>query len=263
VHSHPTSAAVIATIKALNRVPHRLSRVRANVDVHARAIGLAVVQWGEANVWFIATNDAVARAIAQHTEERDGHAVIDCSQRGHHAVRIAARATLLASVKLTRNDSEGIGNVDVDASSGPRWKKWVASLSGADRTLLTIYRAGASSTPTRRGGMMQSMDCQFCGADFASLRHFWALCPRFLASRTRLEQCYSLDPGWWASQPRCTAKSGWITFDAHVEPARRADLQVAACKLAFDILKTVNTSSVGSRTTAFDVLRATAPARVA
>ncbi|CAK0812358.1 unnamed protein product, partial [Prorocentrum cordatum] len=37
--------------------------------------------------------------------------------------------------------------------------------------------------------------------------------------------------GWWARQPRATLKTGWITFPAHASAARRAELQVAVCRM--------------------------------
>ena len=46
-----------------------------------------------------------------------------------------------------------------------------------------------------------------------------------------LQEVYNIRPSWWGQQPRCTAKTGWITTAAHAEGSWRAALQVAACKL--------------------------------
>ncbi|CAK0897325.1 unnamed protein product, partial [Prorocentrum cordatum] len=46
-----------------------------------------------------------------------------------------------------------------------------------------------------------------------------------------LNDAYHIPPGWWARQPRATLKTGWITFPAHASAARRAELQVAVCRM--------------------------------
>ena len=62
---------------------------------------------------------------------------------------------------------------------------------------------------------------------------------RAQADRARLSA--ALPPGmadWWLTQPRCTAKTGWVTRSCHAIPEERARLQVAACKLGILILET-------------------------
>ena len=68
------------------------------------------------------------------------------------------------------------------------------------------------------------------------MRHFWADCPEFAVTRRDLERRFIISSRWWGAQPRITAKSGWITFDADASPDRRASLQVATCELGLSIM---------------------------
>ena len=74
--------------------------------------------------------------------------------------------------------------------------------------------------------------CPFCNAEDASMRHFWATCPQFRSFRQEMECSFNVAHVWWVNQPRVTAKSGWVTFDADPSPAIGAKLQAVACKLA-------------------------------
>ena len=125
-------------------------------------------------------------------------------------------------------------------------------MSPQDRLLLSIWRAGASSTPTRRfrgplvdrtGAPNDVAHCPFCLQPQASARHFWADCSRFDPLRALLEAEFSIPPSWWATQPRVTAKTGWVTFDAHPQPSRRAAFQVAACRLGIEVLRSAPPSA--------------------
>ena len=142
-------------------------------------------------------------------------------------------------------DVEGIHNVDINASSHHKWKRWTSSLSSSKRTLLAIFRAGAVWTPTRRYSFRDPSKtvCKWCKHPRASMRHFWADCPHFAYERFSLEREYIIDPAWWGQQPRCLAKSGWITFGAHVDHLQRAILQVASCRLALFIMDRVHDDS--------------------
>ena len=147
---------------------------------------------------------------------------IDAGKRAH-ALRLAARYRCLQETRLTRHDSENVSAVDVDASSQPCWSKWRKALNAHELLLLTIYRGGASSTPTRRQSMPQnSTSCPFCDRRDASMRHFWAECPAFEPSRSKLRQQFGIPNGWFQAQPRITAKIGWITFSSSPCKAKRA-----------------------------------------
>ena len=105
--------------------------------------------------------------------------------------------------------------------------------------MLRVWRAGATWTPARRYRTPERQRCPHCGYAHASARHWWAECPRFDADRARLAA--ALPPGmadWWLTQPRCTAKTGWVTRSCHAIPEERARLQVKACELGIIILET-------------------------
>ena len=160
-------------------------------------------------------------------------------QEAQHVLRVVGRARLLSCVPLTRRDTEGIEQVDVDASGSKSYKDWRNSLNPNDRALLEIFRSGAASTPTRRQhGEVQAQDvCPCCGHPCKpSMRHFVVECPHFQQERRRAEEAHNMKPEVWAELPRVTTKSGWITFQAHPQKSRRGDFQAAVCQLAICIL---------------------------
>ena len=153
-------------------------------------------------------------------------------------LRVVGRARLLSCVPLTRRDTEGIEQVDVDASGSKSFKDWRNSLNPNERALLEIFRSGAASTPTRRQHReVQAQDvCPCCGHPCKpSMRHFVVECPHFQQERRRAEEAHNMKPEIWAELPRVTTKSGWITFQAHPQKSRRGDSQAAVCQLAMCI----------------------------
>jgi len=62
-------------------------------------------------------------------------------------------------------------------------------------------------------------------------------CPRFDEWRWRLEQELNVTRNWWASQPKCTTKSGWITFKGGDALACRTLRQIMACRLGIRIIQ--------------------------
>ena len=58
------------------------------------------------------------------------------TQAGLHKLRAIARTLSLQQVPKTRHDAEGLGQVDVDATSGREWREWVKRLSYDDQALL-------------------------------------------------------------------------------------------------------------------------------
>ncbi|CAK0905972.1 unnamed protein product, partial [Prorocentrum cordatum] len=64
-----------------------------------------------------------------------------------------------------------------------------------------------------------------------SARHYVAECAALADFRQELNDAYHIPLGWWARQPRATLKTGWITFPAHASATRRAELQVAVCRM--------------------------------
>ena len=159
---------------------------------------------------------------------------------GQHLLRLAARILVLQSVNTNRYDTEGIENVDVQVQSHYYWRKWLTTLNDNERLRLTIYRGGASWTPTRRhynrdDSTVLDHGCPHCTEPLASLRHYWAECPRFNDLRNAYNEQYKLPDNWWRQQPRVTSKSGWITTSAATTPFLRATYQVAACRLGIAI----------------------------
>ena len=65
----------------------------------------------------------------------------------------------------------------------------------------------------------------------------FARCPLLAVERARLSQQFGIPQGWWASQPRVTAKSGWVTLGAAASEAQRVDRQIAACILGMSIVQ--------------------------
>ena len=80
--------------------------------------------------------------------------------------------------------------------------------------------------------------CSYCGYSNASSRHFIARCPVFTKSRRYYALSFSGDATeeLFDALPDCTVKSAWVTTDAHPEPERRVDLQIALANLGLDVL---------------------------
>ena len=68
------------------------------------------------------------------------------------------------------------------------------------------------------------------------MRHFWVECAALNDDRLELQVYFNISPAWWAAQPRITAKSGWVAFDAHRSADVRAMLQIAACELGLRVM---------------------------
>lgn len=140
---------------------------------------------------------------------------------------------------MTRLDAEGVGRVDVEVQSHPRWRRFVSKLPAGDKALLNVWRGGAVYTPTRRFAFRGpgSSACPKCKDPLASARHFWAFCPALARERDALSREFGVPQAWWGLQPRVTAKTGWITLDAAPTAARRADLQVMAARMGLHVVR--------------------------
>ena len=158
-----------------------------------------------------------------------------------HFLRIRARRLVLNMVKTSRFDAEGISDVDLEIYSQPAWIQFRKKLSPEDQKILTIWRSGAVWTPTRRfyrpgsDQMDVRTTCQWCQAPQASARHFFAECPRFSDQRKFLEDKFNLSDLWWGRQPRCCAKTGWITFSSALDFEQRVQCAIAANMLGIFI----------------------------
>ena len=112
----------------------------------------------------------------------------------------------------------------------------MASLCAELKSLLSIWRAGAIGTQTKRcenrAVELDRMKCFMCGKQYyASARHLWAECDAFGMQRRVLEIKYKLPARWWQRQPMVTSKSGWVRLGAEAIVDRRCEMQVAACEM--------------------------------
>ena len=178
---------------------------------------------------------------------------------GQHVLRLAARRLLLNTIAAGRNDREGNHLIDLAVQSDSNWCKWCNSLDDLHKCLLAIWRGGAIFTPTRRhsgaqdnnyqprlGSTAADLCCPYCPEQLCSARHWWTNCPRFNNSRRRLCEEHELDNAWWNAAWRVTSKSGWITTDVSRNRRIRVAMQIAACKLGIEIIRT---NMMGANTT--------------
>ncbi|CAK9075753.1 unnamed protein product [Durusdinium trenchii] len=222
-------AAVLSAHRFHNPPPNAVFRA---VKFYLELLDLHLVSWDNRGLYFSVNpqNQNLSRFVSAYGES------IKLMPEGvpPHVLRVAARHKSLLQIRPSRLDSEDFSNIDVEASSHPLWSTWRAKLSRKNLIVLNIYRGGAIQTPTR-GGYSHDPSCPFCNAQLASMRHFWALCPKFRAKRDFLEGFFQIPSGWWALQPRVTSKSGWVVLSAAVSAVQRAKCQIAACELAFEI----------------------------
>ena len=253
VTAHPNYALAIQSLKAAVGLP--ASRVKnAAVKCHAAYIGLRPVFGAGGDFRLAPAADADERAVfaarAAAREELGARSrrtdFEPSSPCGLHAIRVAARIKALElrprGATGVRKDAEGLRQADIEAMSHPAWKRWMKSLDEEERRCLRVWRGGGIFTPTRRYGGRPGQQsspltaCRWCEHPWASARHFWQECPHFDAIRWGLEEEYGISREWWQRQPRCTSKTGWITMSASRDAARRAVMQVAACRLGIAIV---------------------------
>ena len=87
---------------------------------------------------------------------------------------------LPASVRQSRQGSEGVALVYIPAQSALAWRRWNASLAPTEAARIRLWRAGVVGAPTRQARRRGfSPQCKLCGAPLASARHLWVECPFF------------------------------------------------------------------------------------
>ncbi|CAK9075643.1 unnamed protein product [Durusdinium trenchii] len=174
-------AAVLSAHRFHNPPPNAVFRA---VKFYLELLDLHLVSWDNRGLYFSVNpqNQNLSRFVSAYGES------IKLMPEGvpPHVLRVAARHKSLLQIRPSRLDSEDFSNIDVEASSHPLWSTWRAKLSRKNLIVLNIYRGGAIQTPTR-GGYSHDPSCPFCNAQLASMRHFWALCPKFRAKRDFLE----------------------------------------------------------------------------
>lgn len=238
IELHPLYGAAIHAMKAIESENLVWSPfMHTAVSRHCDCLGLQLVAFEQQRgLCLQVAQDDDERVLRVSAEVRGQEEVFwTADPAAKHAIRAIARIRCLQSVRTSRHDSEGVHEVDIEASSHRSWKAWVRSLSYDEEKLLRIFRSGATRTPTRRH--REETFCPFCQALWPSLRHFWQDCPRFQERREFIQADHGLAANFWAEQPRVTSKSGWITHGASRLIGGRVGMQIAACQLGISILE--------------------------
>ena len=240
IELHPVYSAILTRVHRLTYWDIMWSKfLERNVQSYMKALNLEFVKF-DANVGILfrrksdESNENVIRAFGKRKT------IWSNEGRAMHILRIVARARALEATSTTRLDSEGVAQVDLEASSTKPWKSFIDSLCKADRGILEIYRAGAATTLTRRNYRRDNSlcaSCPSCGAATPpSLRHLVCECATYHPQRLAIRDQWRLPSNWWTTLPRVTSKTGWITFEAHPWQQRRGEMQVAVCQLAMKIM---------------------------
>ena len=132
--------------------------------------------------------------------------------------------------------SVGIDEVDLWVQADSAWTRWesvsIPRLLLVPSERLSEFGEEVLSRPVH-GGFHSHQDglnhvrvrCE-CGAEVSSAR---------LEASGFLRALHVFPPGWFAAQPRITAKSGWVTAGAgHTFPSR-GHAQIAACTISIAI----------------------------
>jgi hypothetical protein len=214
----------------------------------------SVKELAEAN-GFSYVKRQVGRGIQLHVEPDDDFRIIRATANladtngnfwidtpeAHHALRLCCRVRVFSQIHFSRHDAEAASRVDLDATSTKVWKQFEKSLDDDAKWALNIWLSGAVSTQTRRQGMdvipHNQIKCMYCGQPAPSARHLWASCPKYSAVRATAQAKFSVPPAWWEAQPRVTAKTGWITFEAAGDAEERGAFMAAACFLGISIVQ--------------------------
>ena len=247
---HPQFASAAQALRTLPSLKYVGAHLQHSIQQHLDYFGL---------VWYLTSVDhGIAATLPHDCDDCLVHDVATTNHKlpedeqlplrtfwtaskfGQHLLRHIQRRSLLGAIPATRHDSEGKFDVDVAAQSCLKWTSWRDALSNHERQLLLYWRCGAIRTPSRRHRYNEEQaKCPYCNVDNASARHFFAECPRLRAARRTIQSAHNLPHDWFNQQPRITAKSGWITTRAADTKERRAELQVAACKMGIAIITTL------------------------
>ena len=233
---HPQFSAVFQALKAARNTNLVWSNfVHTAVQRHFDAIKVKLVGFDREKGLKIEIHRRDDRRVLKVTAavRGRGHTFWSNDKGADHAIRAVARIRCLQLTHKSRLDSEGIDDVDVDASSSSQWQKYFKSLDDEQKHALGIYRSGAIKTNTR---VRDAKPCKCCGHPWPSARHFWQECPGFQQDRREISEEHKLHPRFWAAQPRVTSKSGWITYAAARSADRRATMQIASCQLGVRIV---------------------------
>ena len=248
VDNHPAFG---VAIRGLCNAPAFLnapsSQLTAALNRHAEVLFLKITRVTSQALWVQAKRCRAALGIPLQDSECFFEESLEINTQNtdqdssiRHALRLRARRILLHQVSRNRFDSEGIENIDLPCTSRQAWSKWVKSLCPADTTALCVWKSGAIWTPTRRfhrprAPQSERTVCPWCQHPQASARHFFVECEHFKKTREALQTQHNIHASWWGTQPRCTTKSAWISYQAARTEAQRVQCAIAAGKLGIAI----------------------------
>ena len=125
---------------------------------------------------------AAARIFAPSTEDASATRAPNAAARAAYTAAdaaaglvdsdSAARVKALELVAVSRFDTEGLEEADVEAGSRPVWKRFVEALPLEEQVLLRVFRGGAIRTPTRRHRTADLRAYPFYAYSDASARNF-------------------------------------------------------------------------------------------
>ena len=234
---HPKFAVAIRGLcNAANVINFPSPHLDALLKQHASILKLRIISFGPHSIR-VRSSSPNFPASPCH-DEQFANATLVQGDRVAHFLRQRARRMLLLQVPRGRNDCEGIDNVDLEACSSAKFRRYCNSLDSRQYSALVIFRSGAISTPTRRNRPDEhsnATSCPYCGGARASARHWFVECSRFDNTRAQLEATHSIPHDWWHAQPRCTTKSAWITMRSARTLAQRVDRLIACSKLGIAI----------------------------
>ena len=152
VDFHPVLSCALGSAMVCLRFPGPPSRQLLDaVNHHLDRLGLQIASWSVAAVTVrLRSVGGLLRNLLPYVSYSDPDQAwtfqINRTQ-GAHALRLAARFQALSAVRRSRFDSEGVANVDLDASSHQTWSSWRSTLSSQQKLLLVVFRGGGRHFP--------------------------------------------------------------------------------------------------------------------
>ena len=251
ISCHPVTA---QALRGATAAPTFGSNVAAPIQNAARTLlrrlAVNLVRWTDAGWEVRPRADAPMQvreefaAVMRNAEpsHRRWNTLLASSSSGLHFLRVASRAFVLSQTSMSRQDAEGILDVDLLAQSSKAWFAWRNGLTSLEQSALEAFRCGTLGTATRRAGggpdrVAAPDPCPHCLAPFPSVRHFVVHCPAFAACRVQACRDAGLPLDRLGSLPRVCTKSGWIVRSAHRLAAKRVSWQIALCRIGVEVAR--------------------------
>ena len=250
IENHPCFGVAIRGLCASYRVlNNKCPHIVKALDRHAKVLHLKIVSFQHDSLTIQSSDDSIVCGTTPGSHPGDFLQSFDLNE-GNSRNLFELSTTygsepgelILNQICHTRFDAEGYDQINLDAYSSIAYKKITDNLSSSDLTCLFVWKSGAIKTPTRRFYKRPHEPesrkiCPWCSFPRASARHFFVDCIRFEDLRFSLQNSHHIPPPWWANQPRCTSKSGWIVHQAALTQDQRVDCAIAVCKLGIVITK--------------------------